>query len=69
MAELKGTKTASNLITSFAGESQAKMRYTIAAKIAKKEGYVQIQEIFEETARNEQEHAKVFYKYLKEEFK
>ena len=69
MPELKGTKTASNLITSFAGESQATMRYTIAAKIAKKEGYVQIQEIFEETARNEQEHAKVFYKYLKEEFK
>ena len=69
MAELKGTKTASNLITSFAGESQATMRYTIAAKIAKKEGYVQIKEIFEETARNEQEHAKVFYKYLKEEFK
>ena len=69
MPELKGTKTASNLITSFAGESQATMRYTIAAKIAKKEGYVQIKEIFEETARNEQEHAKVFYKYLKEEFK
>ena len=69
MPELKGTKTASNLITSFAGESQATMRYTIAAKLAKKEGYVQIKEIFEETARNEQEHAKVFYKYLKEEFK
>lgn len=66
---LKGTKTAQNLITTFAGESQATMRYTIAAKIAKKEGYVQIQQIFEETARNEQEHAKVFYKYLKEEFK
>ena len=69
MTTLKGTKTASNLITSFAGESQATMRYNIAAKIAKKEGYVQIQQIFEETARNEQEHAKVFYKYLKEEFK
>ena len=69
MPELKGTKTASNLITAFAGESQATMRYTIAAKIAKKEGYVQIQQIFEETARNEQVHAKQFYKYLKEEFK
>lgn len=66
---LKGTKTVQNLITTFAGESQATMRYTIAAKIAKKEGYVQIKDIFEETARNEQEHAKVFYKYLKEEFK
>lgn len=66
---LKGTKTASNLITAFAGESQATMRYTIAAKIAKEEGYVQIRDIFEETARNEQVHAKEFYKYLKEEFK
>lgn len=69
MTSLRGTKTAQNLITSFAGESQATMRYTIAAKIAKKEGYVQIQQIFEETARNEQAHAKRFYKYLKEEFK
>lgn len=69
MKSLKGTKTASNLITSFAGESQAAMRYTIAAKIAKEEGYVQIRDIFEETARNEQAHARGFYRHLKEEFK
>lgn len=66
---LKGTKTASNLITAFAGESQATMRYTIAAKIADKEGFVQIKQIYEETAGNEKEHAKTFYKYLKDEFK
>lgn len=66
---LKGTKTASNLITSFAGESQATMRYRYAAKVAKKEGYQQIAAIFEETARNEVEHAARFYKFLKEEFK
>lgn len=66
---LKGTKTASNLITSFAGESQATMRYNYAAKVAKKEGYKQIAAIFEETARNEVEHAERFYKFLKEEFK
>ena len=50
---LKGTKTAVNLMTAFAGESQARMRYTYYAKVAKKEGYVQIRNIFEETARNE----------------
>ncbi len=66
---LKGTKTASNLITSFAGESQATMRYRYAAKVADKEGYKQISAIFEETARNEVEHAARFYKFLKEEFK
>ena len=66
---LKGTKTAQNLITSFAGESQATMRYNYAAKVARKEGYQQIAAIFEETARNEVEHAARFYKFLKEEFK
>lgn len=66
---LKGTKTAQNLITSFAGESQATMRYRYAAKVAAKEGYRQISAIFEETARNEVEHAERFYKFLKEEFK
>lgn len=66
---LKGTKTAQNLITSFAGESQATMRYRYAAKVAEKEGYRQIAAIFEETARNEIEHAERFYKFLKEEFK
>ncbi len=65
---LKGTKTANNLITAFAGESQANMRYTYYAKQAKKEGYVQISMIFEETARNEQEHAKRFFKFLAEDF-
>ena len=66
---LKGTKTAQNLITSFAGESQANMRYTLAAKVAKKEGYVQISRIFEETAMNEREHAARFFKFLREEYK
>ncbi|WP_099321524.1 rubrerythrin [Anaerococcus sp. Marseille-P3625] len=66
--QLKGSKTAQNLITSFAGESQANMRYTLAAKVAKKEGYVQISRIFEETAMNEREHAARFYKFLKEEY-
>ncbi|WP_073998576.1 rubrerythrin [Anaerococcus urinomassiliensis] len=66
---LKGTKTAQNLITSFVGECQANMRYTYAAKTAKKEGYVQISRIFEETAMNEREHAARFYKFLKEEYK
>ena len=69
MTELKGTKTAQNLITAFVGECQANMRYTYAAKTAKKEGYVQISRIFEETAMNEREHAARFYKFLKEEYK
>lgn len=68
MKSLKGTKTAENLMTSFAGEAQANLRYTYAASQAKKEGYVQIQNIFEETARNEREHAKRFYKFLREDF-
>lgn len=66
---LKGTKTASNLITGFAGECQANMRYLFAAKVAKKEGYVQIANIFDETARNEQAHASTFLKYLRDEYK
>ena len=64
MASLKGSKTEHNLLASFAGESQARNRYTVAAKIAKKEGYEQICGIFLETAENELEHAKVFYKLL-----
>lgn len=66
---LKGTKTANNLMISFAGESQATMRYTYYASVAKKEGYVQISNIFEETARNEKEHGKRFFKFLNEDLK
>ncbi len=62
--DLKGTKTEKNLLASFAGESQAKNRYTFFAKQAKKDGYEQIAGIFEETARQEEEHAKIFFKYL-----
>ena len=61
---LKGTKTEKNLLASFAGESQARNRYTYFASKAKKEGYEQISAIFLETADNEKEHAKVFFKYL-----
>lgn len=61
---LKGTKTAENLLKAFAGESQARNRYTYYASIANKEGYKQIRNIFLETADNEKEHAKRFYKYL-----
>ena len=64
---LKGTKTAKNLMISFAGESQARTRYTYYASEAKKEGYVQISNIFMETAENEKEHAKRFMKFLREE--
>ncbi|KAE9634027.1 rubrerythrin family protein [Defluviitalea raffinosedens] len=64
MNSLKGTKTAENLLKSFAGESQARNRYTYYASIAKKEGYVQISNIFTETADNEKEHAKRFFKFL-----
>ena len=64
MGRLKGTETLSNLMKAFAGESQARNRYTFFASKAKKEGYVQIQEIFLETAANEKEHAEVFYKYM-----
>lgn len=61
---IKGTKTQKNLLASFAGESQARNRYTFFASAAKKEGYEQISRIFLETADNEKEHAKVFFKYL-----
>ncbi|MBR3373291.1 MAG: rubrerythrin family protein [Bacteroidaceae bacterium] len=61
---LKGTKTEQNLMTAFAGESQARNKYTYYASKAKKDGYVQIANIFEETAANEKEHAKLWFKYL-----
>ena len=61
---IKGTKTEKNLLASFAGESQARNRYTYFASAARKEGYEQIANIFIETAENEKEHAKVFFKYL-----
>jgi rubrerythrin len=64
MAQLKGTKTEKNLLTAFAGESQARNRYTYYASKAKKDGYVQIQSIFEETANHEKEHAKRLFKFL-----
>lgn len=64
MASLKGSKTEKNLLKSFAGESQARNRYTFFASAARKEGYIQIQRIFEETAANEKEHAEVFFKHL-----
>lgn len=66
MADLKGSKTEKNLLSAFAGESQARNKYTYFAKVAKKEGYVQIAKIFEETAENEKEHAKKEFKYLNE---
>ena len=61
---LKGTKTEKNLLEAFAGESMARNKYTYFASKAKKEGFVQISKIFEETAANEKEHAKMWYKYL-----
>ena len=64
--ELKGTKTEQNLMTAFAGESQARNKYTYFASVAKKEGYEQIAAIFEETANNEKEHAKLWFKALGE---
>ena len=64
MASLKGTETEKNLLKAFAGESQARNRYTYFAGQAKKEGYVQIAEIFAETADQEKEHAKRFFKFL-----
>ena len=64
MADLKGTKTEANLMAAFAGESQARNKYTYFASKAKKDGYVQIAKIFEETAENEKEHAKIWYKLL-----
>ncbi len=62
--ELKGSKTEKNLMTAFAGESQARNKYTYFASKAKKEGYEQIAAIFLETAENEKEHAKLWFKYL-----
>ncbi|MDR3687315.1 MAG: rubrerythrin family protein [Coriobacteriia bacterium] len=64
MASIRGTKTEQNLLKSFAGESQARNRYTYFASVAKKEGFEQISAIFTETADNEKEHAKVFFNYL-----
>ncbi len=64
MKDLKGTKTEKNLLEAFAGESMARNKYTYFASKAKKDGYVQIAAIFEETAANEKEHAKLWYKYL-----
>lgn len=64
MKSLKGTKTEQNLMVAFAGESQARNKYTYFASAAKKEGYEQIAAIFEETAGNEKEHAKMWFKYL-----
>ena len=61
MAELKGSKTEKNLETAFAGESMARNKYTYFASKARKDGYVQIANIFEETANNEKEHAKMWY--------
>ena len=62
--ELKGSKTEKNLMEAFAGESQARNKYTYYASKAKKDGYVQISKIFEETAANEKEHAEIWFKYL-----
>ena len=63
--ELKGSKTEENLLAAFAGESEARTKYTYYASKARKEGYVQIANIFEETAANEKEHAKIWFKLLK----
>ena len=62
--DIKGSKTEKNLMEAFAGESQARNKYTYFASKAKKEGYVQIGKIFEETANNEKEHAKIWFKLL-----
>lgn len=64
MKELKGTKTERNLMEAFAGESQARNKYTFFASKARKEGYEQIAALFEETAQNEKEHAKMWFKLL-----
>ncbi len=61
---LKGTRTEANLMAAFAGESQARNKYTYYASKAKKDGYVQIAQLFEETANNEKEHAKIWFKLL-----
>jgi rubrerythrin len=62
--KLKGSETEKSLLKAFAGESQARNRYTYFASVAKKEGFEQISAIFLETAENEKEHAKIFFKYL-----
>ena len=64
MKRLKGTKTEKNLMEAFAGESQARNKYTYYSSRAKKDGYEQIAEIFAQTADNEKEHAKIWFKYL-----
>ena len=64
MKDLKGTKTEQNLMTAFAGESQARNKYTYYASKAKKDGYEQIAALFEDTANNEKEHAKLWFKLL-----
>lgn len=64
MKDLKGTKTEANLMTAFAGESEARNKYTFYASKARKDGYVQIANLFEETAANEKEHAKLWFKLL-----
>lgn len=66
MSNLKGTKTEQNLMTAFAGESQARNKYTYFASVAKKEGYEQISALFTKTAENEKEHAKMWFKLLGE---
>ena len=64
MAKLKGSETEKNLLKAFAGESQARNRYTYFMNVAKKEGFEQITGIFQETADNEKEHAEIFFKHL-----
>jgi len=66
MAELRGSKTEANLLAAFSGESQARNKYTYYASKAKKEGYEQIAALFSETAENEKEHAKIWFKLLKD---
>ena len=61
---IKGSRTEKNLLAAFAGESQARMRYSFFAGVAKKEGYEQISGIFQETSDNEREHAQLFFKHL-----
>jgi rubrerythrin len=63
--DLKGSQTEKNLLAAFAGESQARTRYSLFASVAKKEGYEQISGIFQETADNEREHAQLFFNHLK----
>ena len=64
LKNLKGTETEKNVMKAFSGESQARNRYTFFASVARREGYEQIAQIFEETAANEKEHAEVFFKFL-----